>query len=206
MSLSYHTGRLARQTGDVEIETTVLKAMLIDNSSAFTEDATDDYVSDIVAYESDGDGYERKTLANVSASVNDADGKVYMAEVDSINATTITLANPYRGTGGTGSSTVIQALIEIPTGKWVKGLLARTLDGRMHYIPPQNYYDTQDEAEAAGLPIIPAAISQANLKLAELIFQKGGTITVKDIRPLPFHLREGGSQTGGTLSNSFVGV
>jgi hypothetical protein len=78
MSLTYNRGRKALITGEVIIGITPLKAMMIDYAGEFYPDKDDDFVSNIVADESSGTGYERKTLTTVAATENDTDDAIYL--------------------------------------------------------------------------------------------------------------------------------
>jgi len=134
----------------------------------------------------------------------DADGHQYMSPVDTISGTNITLATPYTGPGGAGLSIVNKALPTLPDNKWVKHIVLRTFNNSMRLILSQAYYDSEDEAMSAGMPMIPTAIEQSNVKMATIVLQKGTTDLhgcIYDIRPLPFHNREGGSQSGSAASD-----
>ena len=139
----------------------------------------------------------------------DDDGEFGMNRVTEItwtgSETQITLSSPYVGVGGTGVPVANYALPLIPAGKWVKFLIVRTTDDLMALIPSQVYYDSEDDAKTAPLPLLPPSLNTTALKIANIVFEQGEsdlTGKIYDIRPLPFYGREGGVLGGGTsISN-----
>jgi len=128
----------------------------------------------------------------------------YQTPIIDITGNTITLDAIYMGSGGTGHARIEKSLPLIPDGKWAKHLIGRTLDGNMQFIFSQNYFDSEEDANNAGCPVIPSIIEQGGIKMAYVVCS--GTETdisncLIDIRPLPFHDREGGSQTGGIATD-----
>jgi len=116
--------------------------------------------------------------------------------------TDITLINTYKGSSTTGSTTINKALPPVPNDKYCKHLIARTLDGNLFVIPSQSYFDSYTEALNAGSPEVPSMLELNNIKMAYVYTMPGsGSLTFQDIRPLPFHSREGGKQTGGTVTD-----
>jgi hypothetical protein len=124
----------------------------------------------------------------------------YATPITSIVGNTITLESIYAGTGGTGAAFADKSLPRVPTGKWIKHLISRTLDGSMELLVTQTYFDTEEDALAAPGPQIPEVIEKSNMKMSYVVCS--GTATdvsdgLIDIRPLPFYAREGGGQSGG---------
>lgn len=120
--------------------------------------------------------------------------------------TTVTLATPYYGTGGTGVTYCIAATSEIEDDKYVKHLILRTLDNNMHLVMGQTQFDSKDDAIEAGLPSIPTAIENSNVKMAYAVVSNATTSleidsSLSDIRPLPFTYRIGGTQGGGAITS-----
>lgn len=140
------------------------------------------------------------------------DDWMYMTPISSMSysvgddLTTVTLATPYYGAGGTAPTYVFAPIEEVPTDKWVKHLILRTLDDNLHLVMGQAYYDTYDEADAAGSPTIPTAIENSNMKMAYAIVCTTTTSlatdqSLKDIRPLPFTHAIGGTQGAGEIKS-----
>lgn len=116
--------------------------------------------------------------------------------------TDITLYTGYRGSTSTGTTRVCKSLPPIPENKFAKHLIARDIVRGMYFIPGNQLFDSYDEAQAGPGPEIPDAIEQVNFKLAYIIVTPTvasgsayDTFNIIDIRPLPFHMRDGG-QTG----------
>ena len=84
--------------GTISFETDTIKVLLVDTNHTF--DKTHEFVSDVVANESLGTGYERKTLTSTSIALDavndrveyDADNPVYT----SLDAGTIAAAIVYK--------------------------------------------------------------------------------------------------------------
>ena len=136
----------------------------------------------------------------------DDDGEIAMNRVTGItwtgSETQITLRTPYIGSGGTGVLVANYALPLIPAGKWVKYLVARTTDNQMAIIPSQAYYDSEEGAKSAPLPLIPPSLNETALKMANIVFEQGESDLsgkIYDIRPLPFYSREGGVLGSGAV-------
>lgn len=109
--------------------------------------------------------------------------------------TNIPLAYNYAGPTVTGTAYITRVAKEIPDGKWAKHLVTRTLDGGMHLVYGQTYFDTEAAALAGALPLIPPALEKKTIRVAALVFEKGETdLTGKivDLRPLPINLTSGG--------------
>ena len=120
--------------------------------------------------------------------------------------TIVTLMTQYLGDSVTTSGYINRGIPPLPDDKWIKHLVMRSMDGAMFMVYSQNYYDTEDEALAAGLPDIPIAISERGIKLASIVCQKGETdLTghIHDLRPLPFtkQVSSGGQGGGGTATD-----
>lgn len=118
------------------------------------------------------------------------------------NQSTVVLFKPYVGSGGTGRTKYIDALEKIPNNKWVKHLVVRTLDDRMHFVYSQGYYDSEQLALDGGLPELPVFLRIRALNVACIVVSTDTTSLenkIHDIRPLPFYDREGGKQTGGAV-------
>jgi len=107
----------------------------------------------------------------------------------------------YLGSTGSGTAIIDASLPQIPSGKYVKSLVVRTTDSQLIFFPAQTYYDTQDEALNGVLPLIPTQLNQNSIKMAYIVNvaeELDLTGKIYDIRPLPFHDREGGQSGGGT--------
>jgi hypothetical protein len=120
--------------------------------------------------------------------------------------TTLTLAIPYSGTGGTGHTAVVSLSTKnIPPGKWVKSLVLRTTGGQLAFYLAQTYYNTKEEAIAGALPAKIPPFDTTTLNMAYIVYSAGSTTfngEIYDVRPLPFSYQLGGqSGGGGGISN-----
>ena len=138
-----------------------------------------------------------------------SDGHEHMTPVTGVtwtgSQTNIGLKAGYGATGGSGEATVDYALPFLPDGKYAKQLILRSSDDKMFSIFAQTYYDTEEEAVAGVLPAIPDALVSNGIKMAYIVAVKGETDLsdkIYDIRPLPFHFREGGQAGGGATVTS----
>ncbi|MFA5366450.1 MAG: hypothetical protein WC333_00805 [Dehalococcoidia bacterium] len=115
--------------------------------------------------------------------------------------TTLTLAIPYFGAGGTGHTAVVSlATKNIPSGKWVKAIVLRTTSGQLAFYLPQTYYSTKEEAIAGGLPGKVPPFDTTAINMAYVVYSAGSTTfggEIYDIRPLPFSYQIGGQVGGG---------
>jgi len=111
----------------------------------------------------------------------------------------------YLGSSSTGIAMIDSSLPKIPSGKYVKSLIVRTTDSQLILFPSQTYYDTENDAINGVLPQIPTELNQGALKMAYIVHiaeELDLTGKIYDIRPLPFHDREGGQSGGGsTVTN-----
>ncbi|MDX9970825.1 MAG: hypothetical protein RBS56_02860 [Candidatus Gracilibacteria bacterium] len=117
-----------------------------------------------------------------------ADGRNYKTLVQSVDSDTqITLGFVYTGSSSFGVGIVDKALKKMSSGFWKKDLLARDMNGVVHYMYSQAEYATEDEAKEASLPILPQAISNAGvIYLASVVVQEGATNlddSLYDLRP-----------------------
>ena len=119
--------------------------------------------------------------------------------------TVITLATPYMGTSGTVTAMVNGSLESLAAGKYIKHLILRTFDNNFHLVFGQGVFDTEDDAMTAGIPSIPSAISDSNMKMATITVSPETTSLsgneIHDARPLPFTDIVGGTQGGGAVSS-----
>lgn len=110
----YNPGLLKLLDGTVDFENDAIKVLLVDTNHTF--DKTDEFVSDIVANEASnvsGTGYERKTLASKTITLDAANDRVEYDAANpsytSINAGTIAAAIVYKeGTGDSDSPLLAQ--------------------------------------------------------------------------------------------------
>jgi hypothetical protein len=128
-----------------------------------------------------------------------SDTLVYERSITSINATTITLSGNYTGTGGTGVGTYNASIKPLASGKYVKHLVLRSTDDKMHIIYGQEEFDTEEDAIGGSLPIYSDSVKNNTLKIAAIVVQKEDTDVsggILDLRPLPFAQASGGSGSG----------
>jgi hypothetical protein len=132
------------------------------------------------------------------------DTGTYVTPIAAISGSNVILESIYAGPGGTGQAYASRALPRVPDGKWLKHLIGRTLDGSLVMLPSQTYFDTEEDAIAAGSPLIPSVLERSNVKMSYVVCYGNSTDIsdgLIDIRPLPFHLREGTGQSGGTATD-----
>ena len=116
--------------------------------------------------------------------------------------TEVVLESNYQGTTGSDTTLIDKTLPKISTGKYAKHVIFRDTSDRMYLIYGQEEYDTLEDAINGGLPKSPDSLKNAQINMATLIVGEGLTTldTIIDIRPLPFHSRDGGG-SGATSSN-----
>lgn len=136
----------------------------------------------------------------------DPDSLYYMSMVSGINwdgnNTNIVLYNTYKGPSATTNAYIVKSLPFIPEGKFAKHMMQRTLDGKMRLIHSQAVFDDFTSALEAGAPEYPTEVAELSLRMAYIIVTpSSGTLTLRDIRPLPFDKKDGGSQTGGSSND-----
>jgi hypothetical protein len=108
----------------------------------------------------------------------------------------------YLGSTSSGIAIIDESLPKIPSGKYVKSLIVRTTDSQLILFPSQTYYDNEDDAINGVLPQVPTELNQGAIKMAYIVHiaeELDLTGKIYDIRPLPFHDREGGQSGGGTI-------
>jgi hypothetical protein len=138
----------------------------------------------------------------------EADGNNYMTPitVSGVNysggTTTITLEDDYSGTGGSGNAVVDKALPRLDSGKYVKHVFFRVLDGAFIGIYGTQQFDTEQNAKDGPIPDYPSSVQMYDVRLAYLIGTPGQTTwenKIFDLRPIPFY-REGGGGGGGSTA------
>lgn len=126
------------------------------------------------------------------------------------SGTTLYLAQPYLGESVTGATGVVNYATKlIPAGKWVKALVIRTTGGQLSFYQAQAYYDTEEDAIVAPFPEKIVPIDTTTVNMAYVVYSAGTTSfanAIYDIRPLPFHYREGGQTGGGSTITSHASL
>ena len=74
MSKVYNPGLLKLLDGTIDFENDTIKVLLVDDNHSF--DKTHEFVDDVDTNEASGTGYERKTLANASISLDTGNDRV----------------------------------------------------------------------------------------------------------------------------------
>jgi hypothetical protein len=132
------------------------------------------------------------------------DTHMYMTPVSSVtwsgSLTTIILESTYLGLGGIGEIIANYSIPKLPSGKYAKHMIARTIDDSMFFVLGQTYFDTEADTITGALPGFPSTLLNNTIKMAYIVSTSGMTdLTdhVFDIRPLPFQFKEGGQIGGG---------